>query len=201
MHLAVCHSNRTFPLKEFEQEPQNRFSSLPTARPYPLTSDPWHTSSCIGWVQASDVWVLRVLHFCVCPKLAYYSCVRHGQVACLHILPSILDFLWYELFTDLSLWLAPVMGLGFVWLWVFFSSTHYFAHFCNLAFFAVMLFDPSLLGLFGFVAYSSLDNSIWSLVFLLHGLQAPASHLFPPGRPWPIYFPWASSAISNSASP
>ena len=38
---AVCHPNRTFPPKEPEQEPQNRFSPLPIARPCPLTSNPW----------------------------------------------------------------------------------------------------------------------------------------------------------------
>ena len=36
---TVCHPSRTFPPKESEQEPQNRFSPLPTARPCPLTSD------------------------------------------------------------------------------------------------------------------------------------------------------------------
>ena len=42
----------------------------------------------------------------------------------------------------------------------------------------MMLFDPSLLGLFGLAAYSSLNDSIWSLGFLLHYLWAPVSHLF-----------------------
>ena len=40
---VVCHPSRTFALKEFEQEPQNRLSLLPTARSYPLlplTHDP-----------------------------------------------------------------------------------------------------------------------------------------------------------------
>ena len=40
---VVCHPSRTFSLKELEQEPQNRLSSLPTTRPYPfllLTHDP-----------------------------------------------------------------------------------------------------------------------------------------------------------------
>ena len=60
---------------------------------------------------------------------------------------------------------------------------------------AVMLFDPSLLGLFGSVAYSSLNDSVWSLGFLLNYLQAPVSHLFPLGHPWPICFPWASLAL------
>ena len=58
-----------------------------------------------------------------------------------------------------------------------------------------MLFNPSLLGLFGSVAYSSLNDSVWSLGFLLNYLQAPVSHLFPLGHPWPICFPWASLAL------
>ena len=40
---VICHPNRTFSLKEFGQEPQNRLCLLPIARPYPLlplTHDP-----------------------------------------------------------------------------------------------------------------------------------------------------------------
>jgi len=40
---TVCHPNKTFPSKKPEQEPQNRFSPLPTTRPcplLPLTHDP-----------------------------------------------------------------------------------------------------------------------------------------------------------------
>ena len=53
----------------------------------------------------------------------------------------------------------------------------------------VMSFDPSLLGLFGPIAYSSSNYSIWSLGFLLYCLWAPAFHLFPLGHLWPICFP------------
>ena len=59
----------------------------------------------------------------------------------------------------------------------------------------VMLFDLSLLGLFGPATYSSLNDSVWSLGFLLHCLRALVSHLFPLGHPWLICFPWAFSAI------
>ena len=38
--LVVCHLNRTLPPKEPQQEPQNRFSLLPTTKPYPFTFDP-----------------------------------------------------------------------------------------------------------------------------------------------------------------
>ena len=95
---TVCHLSRTFSLKKPKQEPQNSFSPLPIARPYRLTSDPWPTTSYIGWVQDGEVWVLRMFNFCVCPKLA--QCICRGLKACLHILPPILDFLWRELFFD-----------------------------------------------------------------------------------------------------
>ena len=64
-----------------------------------------------------------------------------------------------------------------------------------LPFPAVMLFNPSLLGLFGPTACSFLNDSVWPLGFLLHHLRAPVSHLFLLGHPWPIYFPWVSLAL------
>ena len=202
---VVYHPSGTFSPKEPKQEPQNRFSPLPTARPYPLASDPWPITSCIGWVQAGDVWALRVLYFCVCPKLARCPCVCRGLEAHLHILPPILNFLWRELFSDFSFFMAcSLQALGFAWLLALLPSAHSFTPFCRLAtisyrttlpFLLWCLFNPSQLGLFGPAAYSSLNDSIWSLGFLLHCLQAPVSHLFPLGHPWPIFFPWASSAL------
>ena len=58
----------------------------------------------------------------------------------------------------------------------------------------MMLFDLSLLGFFRPVAYSSLNDSVWSLGFLLRCLQAPVSHfllgILGPftflGHPWPF---------------
>ena len=64
-----------------------------------------------------------------------------------------------------------------------------------LPFLAVILFDPSLLGFFGPATCSFLNDSVWSLGFLLHHLRAPVSYLFLLGHPWPIYFPWASLAL------
>ena len=60
---------------------------------------------------------------------------------------------------------------------------------------AIILFDPSLSGLLGHAAYSSLNDSVWSLGFLLHYLWALVFHLFPLGHPWPICFPWASLTL------
>ena len=70
MHLVVpthpcsfwvaCHPSRTFPPKEPEQKPHNRFFPFPHRQTMP--SDPWPTTSYIGWVQADGTWVLRMLH-------------------------------------------------------------------------------------------------------------------------------------------
>ena len=79
-----------------------------------------------------------MLHFCVCPKHAYCSCVCHGHKARLHILPSILDFLCHELFFDFpSFYGLLPLRLGFVWLWAFLHSACSFALFCSLVFPAV----------------------------------------------------------------
>ena len=53
----------------------------------PLTHD--LTTSCIGWVQDGEVWVLRVPSFHMCLKSACCSLVRRGLEACLHSLPSV----------------------------------------------------------------------------------------------------------------
>ena len=60
------------------------------------------------------------------------------------------------------------------------SYYHFLPHHSAIP--AVMLFNPSLSGLFG-PAYSSLNDSIWSLGLLLHYLWAFLSHLFPLGNP------------------
>ena len=73
---------------------------------------------------------------------------------------------------------------------LFFVVLHFLPYHSTIP--AMMLFDLSLLGLFGFVAYFSLNYSVWLLGFLLHYLWAPMSHLFPLGHPWSICFPWAS---------
>ena len=101
-------------------------------------------------------------------KPACYSCVRHGQEAHLHVLPSILDFLWRKLFFDfpsfhglLPLGLALFdCGLFFIQpvLLLFSAVLHFLPYHSVIP--TVMLFDPSLLGLFGSDAYSSLNDSL-----------------------------------------
>ena len=53
----------------------------------PLTHD--LIASCIGWVQAGEVWALRVPSFHMCPKPIYRSLVHRGLEACLHSLLSV----------------------------------------------------------------------------------------------------------------
>ena len=65
---------------------------------FPLTPPPNHvllplthdlTASCIDWVQAGEVWALRVPSFHMRPKSVCCSLVRRGLEACLHNLQSI----------------------------------------------------------------------------------------------------------------
>ena len=60
---------------------------------------------------------------------------------------------------------------------------------------AAKLFASILLGLFGPIVYSSPNSLVRPLVLLLHQWRAPVSNLFSLGRPRPVYFPWASSAL------
>ena len=142
----VCHLSMTFPPKKLEREPQNRFSPLPTARPYLLTSDPWPITSCIGWVQAGDVWALHLLHSYVRLKLVPCSCVCYGLEAHLCILPLILDPLWHELLSDFSFLTACFFqGLGLAWLWAFPSFKPILCSFHNPTTFfyhTILLFLP-----------------------------------------------------------
>ena len=112
---------------------------------------------------------MRVLHFHVYLKSACCSCVCRGLEACLHILLPILGFLWHDPFSSFSFFKAcSLSGLGLCLAVGFSSFSLVFALFlqslCALPYsFAipvVVLFDPSLLGLFGLVAYSSLDDLV-----------------------------------------
>ena len=78
----------------------------------PLTHD--LTVSCIGWVQAGEVWALRVPLFHVCPKSVCCSCVCRGWS--IHSWPFSGFLFLYGL---------PYLGLGLTWWWaLFFSSAH-----------------------------------------------------------------------------
>jgi len=94
---VACHPSRTFPPKEPEQEPQNRFFSLPTARPcllLPLTHDS-PLSILAGYR-------LVVPRFCACfTFFARNSCICCDLEIGLYVLPCTFGFLWRELFCNL----------------------------------------------------------------------------------------------------
>ena len=133
--------------------------------------------------------------FVVAWRLVYTSCYPsltfYGVSCFLIFLYGLLPLWGWALFDCGFFFLQPtLLRLSVV--------LHFLLHYSAIP--IVMLFEPSLLGLFESATYSSLNDLVWSLGFLLHGLRAPASHLFPFGCPWPIYFPWASSTLSNFAS-
>ena len=122
---VACHPNRTFPPKEPKQEPRIGFPLSPLLDHafLPLTHD--FTMSCIGQVQAGDVWALCVLQFYVCSKLACCSSVCHDLETCLHILSVIFYFLWRGLLSDLPSFMpCSLWGLGFAKLWAFLPSAY-----------------------------------------------------------------------------
>ena len=125
-----------------------------------------------------------MLYFYVCLKFAYCLCVCRDLWAFLHILPPILNFLWRELLSDSlfsmarSLWGWALLDCGLFFfqpiLLLFSAVLHFLLHYSVIP--VVVLFDPSLLGFFGPAAYSSLNDLVWSLGFLLHYLRAPVFH-------------------------
>ena len=145
-------------------------------------------------------------------KLVHCSCVCHGLEARLCILLPILDLLWRELFFDFPFFIGE--GLGLAWLWVSPLSTHslLLPKSCCCSCHTILLFLPwyyltcAYWASFRPVAYSSLNDPIWSLdlyscyfkLFLTHyiacGLLCPISFflgIFGPstflGHPWPIF--------------
>ena len=132
------------------------------------------------------------------------------------ILPLILDLLWREMFSDLSFFISflfsrvgPYLIVGFSTFSSFFAPSVVLLPFLpyHSVIPAMVLFDSCLLCLLGLAAYSSLNDSIWSLDLLgfilillwafldpLHCLWALLSHFFLLEHPWPICFPWVSLA-------
>ena len=120
MHLVVptylcffcmaCHPSRTFLPKEPEQEPQNMFFPSPHRQTMP--SDPWPTTSYIGWVQASGAWVSRVLHL-LHPPLMHLPCSGDWSLrSTMHfwLLMAWVVF-WFAILYDLLL-----LGIGPCWI-------------------------------------------------------------------------------------
>ena len=105
--------------------------------------------------------VWRLVYISYRPSLTSYG-VSYLLIFLYGLLP-----LWGSALFDCELFfLQPTLLLLSVVL-------HFLMHYFAIP--AMMLFDPSLLGLFESAAYSSLDDSIWSLGLLLHayGLLCP----------------------------
>ena len=156
--LGGMSSQRTFPPKEFEWEPQNRLSLLTTARLYlllPLTHDsPLLYWLGIGWWCLGFVCAPLLCMSKACLLLMHF----HGLETHMCILSLILDLLWRELFSNPPFFMVCFLqGLSLAWLWDFLSFSLLFAPFVGLLVFlpchpaipVVVLFDPWLLGLFG----------------------------------------------------
>ena len=97
------------------------------------------------------------------------------------------------------LWLAPLRGWALLDGGLYFSSAHPFSYYHFLPYHSIIpaakLFASILLDLFGPAVYSSPNGPVRPLILLLYHWRAPVSHLFSFGRPGPVYFPWASSAL------
>ena len=199
---VVCHPNRTFPLKEPEQEPHNRFSLLFTARSYPflpLTHDPPLLYSLgTGW------WCLGLAHALVlctsktCPLLMRLPWSRGLSVhSTVHPWPLIAWIVfWFLIFYGLLLSrvrLYLIMGFSFFSLvFAFFVVLLPFLS-CHSAIPTVVLCSivhgslcPSMVIRLTYVTLGFLDP--------LYCLWTPLAHFFLLEHPWPICFPWASSA-------
>ena len=115
-------------------------------------------------------------HFYVCLKFACCSCVRCGLEARLHSLrPSLTSygvscFLISPFYDLLPLGVGLYLIVGFSFFSPLFCSflqsyCHFLLNYSVIP--VVMSFDPGLLGSFGSAAYSSLNDSVWSLGLLI----------------------------------
>ena len=108
---VACHPSRIFPLKEHEQEPQNRFFFFfPHCQTMPF--DPWPTTSYIGWVQAGGAWVSRVLHL-LHPSLMHLPCSGDWSV---HFVVHFWLLMAWVVFRSAILYDLLLLGIGLCWI-------------------------------------------------------------------------------------
>ena len=197
---VVCHYSRTFPPKEPEQESQNKFLFLSPPPDYALWPMTHHFLYwldigwwCLGLAHASPS--LPVAHaFAVFWRLVctfYRVLLAFYGAGCFSICHS----LWLASFGD---WALLDHGPSFPRpiLCSLYGLVNIFLLYYSIIL-AVMLLDSILLGLFGSAIYFPPSDSVYSLGLFLHCLWALVSHL-PLGHPWPICFPWTSSAFFQS---
>ena len=117
---VTCHLSRTFPPKEPEQEPQNRFFfyPLPTVRPCPLTHGPP--------LPILAGYRLVVLRSCACfTFFTRRSCICRVLEIGLYILLCTFGFLWRGLFFNLPFFMTCFFwGLSLVGSWAFLSPAY-----------------------------------------------------------------------------
>ena len=156
----VCHPSKTFPPKEPEQEPQYRFSPLPTVRPCPLTSNPWpyHVLYWLG----TGWWCLDFA--CTSLLCMFKACLllirlpRSGRLVCSFCrsfwLLMVLAVSWSPIFYAL----LP-LGAGFCRIMGFPSFSLLFYFFCSLA----IIFCHTTLS---FLLWCYLTQSCWAFLGL-----------------------------------
>ena len=135
----------------------------------PLTHD--LIASYIGWVQASEVWALRVTSFHMCPKSACCSLVRRSLEACLHSLLFVLwPFMWVVFWfpAPLRVWSLFVTGL-----YSSFGSFLDCPHFLPYHFVIPTVMTQSCWASLGLLFIFPPSGLTWPLVFLLMGFCVP----------------------------
>ena len=168
----VCHPSKTSPQNNMSGNPIIGFLFSPPSN-YALSYLwPMTHHSCIGWVQVSSAWALRVLHFlCMLKACLLLMRLPWSKGSSVHSAAHPY-LLWCELLSDLSFFSGlllsrarPCLIVGFSPFSPFFAPSLVLLSFLpyHSTILAMVLFDPCLLGLFEPATYSSLNDSIWSL--------------------------------------
>ena len=122
---VVCHPSRTFPPKEFEQEPLNRLPVLPTLRSYlllPLTHDPpllyWLG---IGW---RCLGLVRAPFSCVSKACLLLMRLPWSKGSSMHSTAHSWPLMVWTIFWPSIFMACFLQGLGLAWLWALLSLAH-----------------------------------------------------------------------------
>ena len=155
-----------FPQKSTSRNLKIGFSALPTAKPCPLTSNPW-SHRVLYWL-GTGWWGLGLAcAFLPCMSKICLLLIRLPWLACIVCCPF-LTILWFPF----PLWLAPLRGWVLLDSGLCVSSAHPFSCYYLLPYDsiipAVKSFASILLGLFGPAVYSSPNDPVRPLVLLLH---------------------------------
>ena len=136
MHLVVsthpyffwvaCHPSRTFPPKEPEQEPHNRFFPSPHCQTMPF--NPWPTTSYIGWVQTGGAWVSCVLHLL---RVLLIHLLWSGDWS-VHSAMHIWRLMAWVVFQSATLYALLLLGIGPCWIMGLPSPNLFHVHFVDL---------------------------------------------------------------------